>query len=63
MTAPQVKFTFAGILALVILALVLASSDTFGSIVLYLLAALILLVLVVNYRNTLSVFFTSAKGG
>lgn len=63
MTAPQVKFTFAGLVALVILALVLASGEKTGPIVVYILAVLIVLVLVVNYRNTLAVFFTNANGG
>lgn len=59
MTAGAVRFTFAGIVALVVFALVVASSDRFGSIILYVLAGLILVVLLVNYRNTLSVFFTT----
>ena len=52
-------FTFAGFVALVILALVAASSEKVGPIVVWMLGILIVLVLVANYRNTLGVFFTT----
>ena len=57
------KFTFAGLVALVVLALVLASGEKTGPIIVYILVILIVLVLVVNYQNAVAVFFTNANGG
>ena len=54
------RFTFAGIIALGALGLLLAANDKTGPAVIFVLLLMILLLVVVNYRQTLSVFFTKS---
>ena len=57
----NVRFTALGIAALVFLTIVLAAGDKTGRFVIYVLGALILLVVLVNYKNVLNLFFTGVN--
>lgn len=58
----NVRFTVLGVIGLIVVSLMLAAGEKTGKFVIYVLLAMILLVVLVNYKRFLNLFFTGASG-
>ena len=58
----NVRFTVLGVIGLIVVSLMLAADEKTGKFVIYVLLAMILLVVLVNYKRFLNLFFTGASG-